>query len=201
MADLRRLGKRGSYRLGRLGVPPAERAIPPGPHYPSFAPGRRGPAAGWALACLAGVVVIAGGAAFGWWFVPFGVGVAAGIAARYGRLRLRVTALAVTLMAVAGWGIPLCWPAWRGAPAGATARVVAALAGLPPHAPVAAAVTLLVAVIQALLGLWLGRALTPRPARLGRVPWPGDGPRGADSLHRLVGSRIRSFPAARGTTR
>jgi hypothetical protein len=164
MADLRRLGKRGSYRLGRLGARPAERAVPPGPHYPSFVPGRRGSAAGWAAACLAGTAVIGGGAALGWWFLPFAVGAAAGAAARYSRLRLRVTVLAVMLMAVAGWGIPLCWPAWRGAPVGATARVVAALAGLPPHAAVAVAATLAVAVIQGLSGLWLGRVLTP-PAR------------------------------------
>jgi hypothetical protein len=41
--------------------------------------------------------------------------------------------------------------------------VVAALAGLPPHAPVAIAVTLLVAVLQALAGLWLAWALVPKP--------------------------------------
>ena len=165
MADLRKLGKRGSYRLGRLGAAPPEHIGPPRPRYPSFAPrhGRR--AFGWALACLAGVIVIAGGAAFGWWFMPFVVGMAAGIAGGYARVRLRAAVLAVTLMAAAGWGLPLWWPAWRGAPAGATARVVAALAGLPPHAAVAIVVTLLVAVLQALCGLWLGRALAPRPAR------------------------------------
>ncbi len=165
MADFRRLGKRGSYRLGRLGRLPAEQAAPPGPHYPSFVPGHRGPVLGWLLACLAGVVLIAAGGAFGWWFVPFVVGLAAGIAAGYGRWRLRVALLAVTLMAVAGWAILLGWSAWRGAAVGATARVVAALAGLPPHAAVAIAATLLVAVIQALVGLWLGRTLTSRPAR------------------------------------
>jgi hypothetical protein len=105
--------------------------------------------------------VIAGGTTFGWWFVPFVVGIAAGIAARYGRWRLRVTMPAVTLMAAVGWGIPLGWSAWRGSAVGATARVVAALAGLPPHAAAAIAFTLLVAVIQALAGLWLGRALVP----------------------------------------
>ena len=41
MADLRRLGKRGAYRLGRLGAVLPEQAGPPGPHYPSFAPGHR----------------------------------------------------------------------------------------------------------------------------------------------------------------
>ena len=165
MADSRRLGKRGSYRLGRLGTPGPERVSPRGPHYPSFAPGHRGPAFGWVLACLAGVVVIAGGSAFGWWFVPFVAGVAAGITARYGRWRLRVALVAVTLTAAAGWGFPLWWSAWRGSAVGATARVVAALAGLPPHAAVAIAATLLVAAIQALFGLWLGRALSPRPER------------------------------------
>lgn len=165
MADPRRLGKRGSYRLGRLGAPAPERVRPRGPRYPSFAPGHRGPASGWVLGCLAGVVVIAAGTAFGWWFVPFVVGVAAGIAARYGHWRRRVALVAVTLMAAAGWGIPLLWSAWRGSAVGATARVVAALAGLPPHAVVAIAATLLVAVIQGLLGLWLGQVLSPRPER------------------------------------
>jgi hypothetical protein len=41
------------------------------------------------------------------------------------------------------------------------AREVAALAGLPPHAAVTVVVVLLVAVIQGLAGLWLGRALAP----------------------------------------
>jgi hypothetical protein len=166
MADLRRLGKRGAYRLGalgRLGGLPAQRASRPPRHQPSFAPGHRGPASGWALGCLAGAAVIAGGAALGWWFVPFVVGVAAGIAGRYGRWRLRAALVAVALMASAGWAIPLAWSAWSGSAVGATARVVAALAGLPPHAVVAVAATLLVAVIQALLGLWLGRTLSPRP--------------------------------------
>jgi hypothetical protein len=76
--------------------------------------------------------------------------------------RLRHTLLAVLVMAVLGWGVPLYWPAVvEGQPAGATARVIAALAGVPPHAVVGVLVTLLVAVLQAVVGLWLGRALTP----------------------------------------
>ena len=66
-------------------------------------------------------------------------------------------------MAAAGWAVPLAWLAGQGRPVGATARVVAALAGLPPHAAVAIAVTLLVAVLQALAGLWLGWSLGPSP--------------------------------------
>jgi hypothetical protein len=49
-----------------------------------------------------------------------------------------------------------------GLPEGAVAREIAALAGLPASPAVAIAVTLLVAVIQAAVGLWLGRALAPR---------------------------------------
>ena len=89
MADLRRLGKRGSYRLGRLGAQPAAPKAPSAPHYPSWAPHHRGPVLLWLLACLAGVVIIAAAAVLGWWFVPFLVGLAAGLAARYGRWRLR----------------------------------------------------------------------------------------------------------------
>ena len=146
MTDPRKLGKRGSYRLGRLGAPPAPHTPWPSAHYPSFAPRRRGPAAAWLLACLAGAVIVAAGALAGWWFLPFVAGLAAGLAVRFGRLRLR-TALAATVAVVAtGWGAALAWLALRD--------------GLPEVAA-AIAVTLLVAVVQAAVGLWLGRALAP----------------------------------------
>jgi len=165
VAELRRLGKRGSYRLGRLGAPPSVPKAPPDPHYPSFAPHHRGPVVLWLLACLAGVVIIVATALLGWWFVPFLVGLAAGLAARYGRWRLRVTLPATVVVAAAGWGAALWWLVRGGLPEGAVAREIAALAGLPPHAPVAVAATLLVAVIQAVAGLWLGRALAPGRSR------------------------------------
>ena len=111
---------------------------------------------------LAAAVLIALGAAAGWWFLPFVAGLAGGAAARYGRWRLRVAVPAAALVAAAGWAIPLGWQALHGAPVRATARVVAALAGLPPHASVAIAATLIVAVLQALAGLWLTWALIPR---------------------------------------
>ena len=116
----------------------------------------------WLLGCLAAAVLIALGAAAGWWFLPFLAGLAGGAAARYGRWRLRVALPAAALVAAAGWAIPLGWQAVHGPRSGATARVVAALAGLPPHASVAIAATLLVAVLQALAGLWLTWALIPR---------------------------------------
>ena len=147
MTDPRKLGKRGTYRLGRLGAPAAPRGPWPTGHYPSFAPQRRGPAGVWLLAYLAGAALVAVGALAGWWFLPFLAGLAAGLAVRFGRLRLR-TALA--------------WLALRdGLPEVAVGRSIAALAGLPASAAAAIAVTLLVAVAQAAVGLWLGRALAP----------------------------------------
>ena len=162
MADLRRLGKRGAYRLGQLGsLPPAPRR-PPSPHYPSWVPGHRGPVTLWLLGCLAAVAVLAASALIGWWFMPFVAGLAGGIASHLGRWRLRTTLLATIVVAALGWAVPLGWQAWHVGGVRATARVVAALAGLPAHSPVGIAVTLLVAVLQALAGLWLGRALFPR---------------------------------------
>jgi hypothetical protein len=161
MAELRRLGRRGSYRLGRLGAPPAAPAQPPSPHYPTWTNRHRGSLWLWLLAWLAAVLLVAAAALLGLWFMPFLAGVAAGIAARAGRWRLRVSVPAVILLAAAGWGAALWWLVLHRLPEGAVAREIAALAGLPPHAPVAIVVTLLVAVIQAVAGLWLGRALAP----------------------------------------
>ena len=67
-------------------------------------------------------------------------------------------------MAAAGWAVPLWYGVLRGQPYGAVARVIAALLGLPGHAAVGIALTLIVAVLQAVVGYWLGRALTPVPA-------------------------------------
>jgi hypothetical protein len=165
-ADLRRLGKRGSYRLGRLRAQGIADLGPPTPFRPSFTrPRHRGATAGWLLAGLAGALVIAAGAAAGLWFVPFIAGLAAGLANRIGGWRARVMMVAVTIMAVAGWAVPLGWPALTGQPAGATARVIAALLGLPAFATTGVLATLAVAAAQALAGLWLGRALTPFPDR------------------------------------
>jgi hypothetical protein len=162
MADPRRLGRRGSYRLGRMGAPLAPRAPWPTAHYPTWAPRRRGPILLWLLACLAGVAIVAAGALAGWWFLPFVAGLGTGLAAHFGRLRLRATLPAAVAVAVVGWGAALAWLALRdGLPEVSVARTIAALAGLPASAAVAIAVTLVVAALQAAAGLWLGRALAP----------------------------------------
>jgi hypothetical protein len=163
-ADLNRLGKRGSYRLGRLRAQGVGDMLPPAPFRPRFVrPVHRGPTALWLLALVIGVLLIWAGAVVGWWFMPFGCGVLAGLANRYGGWRIQALVPAVALMAVAGWAIPLCFEALRGQPYWGTARVIAALLGLPASGALAIALTLLLGAAQALVGLWLGRALTPQP--------------------------------------
>jgi hypothetical protein len=165
MTDVKRLGKRGGYRLGRLKAQGIVSAPPPELLRPRFRrPEHRGATSGWVLAAIAGTAAIAGGAVIGLWFVPLVVGVLAGAANRFGGWRGRVLVIAVSLMTLVGWGLPLWWPAFHGVPVGGTARVIAALLGLPAHAIAGVLAALVVAIVQALAGLWLGRAITPRPA-------------------------------------
>jgi hypothetical protein len=118
---------------------------------------------------VAVAVVVAGTAAAGWWFVPFVAGVAAGLLS----LRRPGVVVAAALGAVAGWALPLWILALCGYPAGATARAIAAFAGLPPYAAVTIVVTLLLAALQTLVGAWLARALAPAriigPKRVSRT--------------------------------
>jgi hypothetical protein len=114
------------------------------------------------LAVFAMVAVAVGlGAWTGAWWVPF----LAGVACAAWSTRVRGVVLVAVAGAVVGWAVPLWILALRGFPAGATARVIAGLAGLPPHAPVTVAVTLLLAALQALVGAWLVRAFAPRAPR------------------------------------
>jgi hypothetical protein len=164
MGELRRLGKRGAYGLGELrrdARPDSGRTSPQ--HRLSFA-NRRSPrrAALWLAACAAAAALIAAAAEAGLWFAPFVAGLAAGAVTRRTTWRKRSAVPAVSVAAAAGWAAPLYWSALTGAPEGATARTLAALAGIPPYAAIAVAATLLIAVIQALAGLWLATALTPR---------------------------------------
>jgi hypothetical protein len=162
VADPRRLGKRGAYRLGELrtaGPWPGRSPRIPARREPSFRPRRsRGPLLAWLLACAATAALLGLGAGLGWWVLPF----AAGIVAGAGPWRTLPALGLVLLAVVVGWGAALWWPTLSGAPAGATARVIAALAGLPPHAAVGVAATLLVGLAQALVALWLARAVTYR---------------------------------------
>jgi hypothetical protein len=119
----------------------------------------------WILAGLAGVALTSGGALRGLWFAPFVVGLAAGLATRWGGWRPRVSIPAVLVIAVAGQGLPFWVPALHGGPAGAMTGLVVALAGQPASAPLGVAATVAVGGAQGLAGLWLGRAVVPRPLR------------------------------------
>jgi hypothetical protein len=107
------------------------------------------------------------GAYLGAWWVPFPVGVAVGMPAVAGWLG-RGGLLAATGGAVLGWALSLWAMALSSLPVGATARAIAALAGLPPYAGVAVAVTLLLAAAQVLAGGWLARAVFPGTAVSGK---------------------------------
>lgn len=163
-SEFERLGKRGSYRLGSLAVPGLARSAPRRPFRPSFSrPTHAGPTSAWIAAGVVSAGLIGATALAGLWFIPLVFGVIAGIAARWGQWRLRVMAPAVVLISAAGWAAALIDRAAAGLPIGATARTIAALGGLPAFAAVGIAVTLGVAVLLGLTGLWLGRALTPWP--------------------------------------
>ena len=161
-----RLGRRGSYRLGGPGPEAPERPGPPRPYQMTFLrPLHRGWAGGWMLAALAGVALIAGAALFGVWFMPFLVGLATGMVMRWGGWGLRVSVPGVLVMTCAGWGLALGLLAARGQAVGPTARTIALVAGLPGVTVLTIGITLGVSALQGLAGLWLGRALAPRPAR------------------------------------
>lgn len=112
----------------------------------------------WPLSCAVVAALLGLGAWLGLWWLPFVAGVAVGLTSWRARSAVSWGVLAV----IAGWGVTLWIPALLSAPAGATARAVAALAGLPPHAAVAIVVTVAVGVLQTLVALWLTRALRPR---------------------------------------
>ena len=165
-AEFKRLGKRGSYRLGQLKAQGLRELAKPTLFQPRFnRPDRGLPVSAWLCGLLLGTVAIAIGAYSGSWFIPFVLGLLAGFANKVGRWPVRLALPAVVLMAAVGWGAPLGWAARHGQPYGTVARETAALAGLPAHASVGLGVTVLVAVAQVMVGYWLGRALTPRPRR------------------------------------
>ena len=165
-SELGRLGKRGSYRLGTLAPQGIAAPAPPRPFRPSFGKQRHIGATGtWVFGGLAATAMIAAGAIAGLWFVPLVIGFIAGICARWGGWRLRAMTWAVLAICAGGWGASLAALAVRGLPVGATARTIAAVAGLPAYAAVAVGATIAIAVVQGLVGLWLGRALTPLKAR------------------------------------
>src|SRR5258706_7636628 len=73
-------------------MPGPVRLAPPTAFRPSSVPPQhRGSALGWLLAAILGILLIAAGAMLGLWFMPFLLGLAAGVAMRWGQWRLRGT--------------------------------------------------------------------------------------------------------------
>jgi hypothetical protein len=123
------------------------------------APGRRGVTrSGLVLTAVGGAALIWGGALLGIWFGPLIVGVLAGACFRWARVRLTPALAAAYAAAIGGWSVPFVVRAGQGQPVAATAREVAALAGLPAHAAIVIALMLVVAVLQASAGFWVGWA-------------------------------------------
>ena len=127
----------------------------------------RAPAASPAASAASRLIVLvvaaaasAVGAYLGAWWVPFLAGAAVGIGQAATRQRVgRGSVLPAVVGAVVGWLLPVWVLALRGQPAGATARAVAGLAGLPPYAGVTVAVLALLAALQVWVGAWLARAV------------------------------------------
>ncbi|MGH3153974.1 MAG: hypothetical protein ACRDOB_25035, partial [Streptosporangiaceae bacterium] len=81
MAEQKRLGKRGAYRLGEMRFSGRPKSRGPVRHQPSFGSRRsRGAVWGWLAACAVTAAVLGLGAAFGLWWLPFAAGIAAGAA-------------------------------------------------------------------------------------------------------------------------
>lgn len=94
------------------------------------------------------------------WFLPFLAGLVAGGLPRRHRPGTGVLLLAAALGGAASWSLALLWRLTDGQPLADTARVTAALAGLPPSPAVILTATLILALLQGLCGAWLGTATT-----------------------------------------
>ncbi|MFF2146129.1 hypothetical protein [Kitasatospora sp. NPDC058190] len=129
--------------------------------------GRRATALALPAGLVGATVLVAVGSLWGLWYLPFPCGLLIGAATAVRGLRARTAVLTATVAALVGWGAPLLWRAASGEAVAGTARTVAALAGLPALAALVVAATLLIGLVQTLLGVWLGRtaAAALRPGR------------------------------------
>jgi hypothetical protein len=106
--------------------------------------------------CGLGVAAVWAGAVRGLWFAPFMTGALTGLVAKRSAASGRATLTVACLIGLVGWALPIVWLLVEGEPVAATARVVAALAGLPPYSFITISATLLIAALQAAIGTWLG---------------------------------------------
>jgi hypothetical protein len=106
-----------------------------------------------------GAVVVAASTAVGPWFAPFALGVFLGVLGMVRNLRASTALWCGAGAAALGWAVPLVVRAVAGEAVVATARVAGAMIGLPAVGWLFIVVTLLIAVLQAMIGAWLGRSL------------------------------------------
>jgi hypothetical protein len=111
-------------------------------------------------AAVLGAAVVAGGAALGLWYLPFFAGAVAGVVGKRIRSRFIKSTAVLLLLGPLAWASVLLVRALTGDTVGGTAHTVAALAGLPPLAASTIVLTLLIALLQAASGAWLGRVLS-----------------------------------------
>ncbi|MFF8393068.1 hypothetical protein [Streptomyces sp. NPDC016172] len=106
----------------------------------------------------AGAAAVALGAWLNLWYLPFVAGFAAGIFGAWRRQGFLRAAALLILSGPAPWAAVLAVRVLAGDEVGGTARTAAALAGLPAVAAVTVMLSLLVSLLLAGLGSWLGRA-------------------------------------------
>jgi hypothetical protein len=154
-SEVKRLGKRGSYRFGWLRVEGPEPRPLPAPRQPTFRRRRLGSKLGWVFWCCAAAAALwAGASRYGLWWLPLVAGLLAGLRCA----RARSAVLWVVLAVCAGWGVALWWPPH----AASTVRVVTALARLAPNVSIGAGDTLLAGVVEGIVTALLARLLHRR---------------------------------------
>jgi hypothetical protein len=110
----------------------------------------------WLLpaATIAGIAVIWAGNLFGLWWLATALGVALGLSLP----RAGAAIAAAAIAGVLGWGLPLLQQSLS-VPIGRTASVVAGIMGFGAgNGAIVVAVTLLLAVLLAVTGAWVGSA-------------------------------------------
>jgi len=114
-------------------------------------------------ATILGTILVVLGALLGLWWMVVPVGVLAGLLVAGARNAVAAGGLAALL----GWGLPLAWQAVAlGQPVSDQASVVGAILGFGANQGVLViALTLLIAVVLGVAGVWLGAALRPFVAR------------------------------------
>jgi len=115
-----------------------------------------------------GTILVVLGALLGLWWMVVPVGVLAGLLVAGARNAMAAGGIAALL----GWGLPLAWQSVAlGQPVSDQASVVGAILGFGANQGVLViALTLLIAVVLGVAGVWVGAALRPFVPRQRTIP-------------------------------